>query len=71
VFTTHEQLAGSEEREAELAAAVQEAKQDAAAARRALAGNQTAAGPSAQVSLHKLPGDPSWDSYGCLHPYVP
>ncbi|KAA6418014.1 MAG: hypothetical protein FRX49_12014 [Trebouxia sp. A1-2] len=42
VFTTHEQLAVSEEREAELAAAVQEAKQGAAAARQALAANQQA-----------------------------
>ncbi|KAL0044654.1 hypothetical protein WJX82_004318 [Trebouxia sp. C0006] len=45
VFTTHEQLAVSEEREAELAAAVQEAKQSAAAARQALATNQQAVKP--------------------------
>ena len=45
VFTTHEQLAVSEEREAELAAAVQEAKQSAAAARQALAANQQAVKP--------------------------
>ena len=45
VFTTHEQLAVSEEREAELAAAMQEAKQSAAAARQALAANQQAVNP--------------------------
>ena len=56
VFTTHEQLAVSEEREAELAAAVQEANQSAAAAQRALAAEQetvkclqAAAMPSEQV----------------------
>lgn len=70
VFTTHEQLAVSEEREAELAAAVQEAKQSAAAAKRALAAEQetvkclqTAAVPSEQVGpsvsppLHTPPHD--------------
>ncbi|KAL0032823.1 hypothetical protein WJX77_001205 [Trebouxia sp. C0004] len=45
VFTTHEQLAVSEEREAELVAAVQEAKQSAAAARQTLAANQQAVKP--------------------------
>ena len=44
VFTTHEQLAVSEEREAELAIAVQEAKQNAAAAQEALAAKQAVTG---------------------------
>ena len=62
VFTTHEQLAVAEEREAELAAAVQEAKQTAAAAQRALAAEQetvkclqTAAMPSEQVGTPVSP----------------
>lgn len=70
VFTTHEQLAVSEEREAELAAAVQEANQSAAAAQQALAAEQetvkclqTAAmsseqvGPNVSPPRHTLPHD--------------
>ncbi len=52
MFTTHEQLAVSEEREAELAAAVQEAKQSAAAARQALAANQQPVNPQPSPVLH-------------------
>ncbi len=52
VFTTHEQLAVSEEREAELAGAVQEAKQSAAAARQALAAIQQAVNPQPSPVLH-------------------
>ncbi len=52
MFTTHEQLAVSEEREAELAAAVQEAKQSAAAGRQALAANQQAVKPQPSSVLH-------------------
>ena len=65
VFTTHEQLAVSEEREAELAIAVQEAKQNAAAAQEALAakqavtGHQVNARSSAQVTRsHCITGNP-------------
>lgn len=55
VFTTHEQLAVSEEKEAELAGAVQQAWQAAAAAQHALAAQQAGNGqttppPPAQVS---------------------
>ena len=52
MFTTHEQLAVSEEREAELAAAVQEAKQSGAAGRQALAANQQAVKPQPSPVLH-------------------
>jgi len=51
VFTTHEQLAVSEEREAELAAAVQEAKQSADAAHQALAANQQVVKPQPSLVL--------------------
>ena len=55
VFTTHEQLAVSEEREAELAGAVQQARQTASAAQQAFAAQQADNGqappqPPAQVS---------------------
>ena len=62
MFTTHEQLAVAEEKQAELAAEVQQAKQVAAIAEQALAASHTVRGPAqpAQVrnpktlSLHAL-----------------
>ncbi len=77
MFTTHEQLAVSEEREAELAAAVQEAKQSAAAARQALAAKQQAVEPQPSPVLHSEQVSLStqaqsccicWSAYPCTHP---